>query len=331
MRVLLSLSPPDGTTKYVVQLTQGMPQEVTIEYFSWVRAILGKYDVFHVHWPEFLVRSNRPSRHAVKIILCAFFVVSLAVRRKPVVRTVHNIAPHEGGGRIEKMLLRAIDRLTVVSIRLNPHTQLPSNVTPFTILHGHYVDWFSSREIQERERGRLLNFGLIRPYKGVESLIDVVAGHNDSNLILRVVGKPIGREIRDKIIEKASISDRISLRLAFVQDDELISEIGRSELVILPYKEMHNSGAALLSLSLETPILVPSNPVTESLRAEVGPQWVHTFNKEVTAQDIDAALERTRSADSQCRPNLDGRDWEHLGRQHQEAYGVAVQTKRRLQ
>lgn len=331
MKVLLSLSPPDGTTKYVVQLTEGMPNTVSIKYFSWVGAILGNYDVFHVHWPEFLVRSDNRVRNVAKILLCAIFIASLTVRRKPVVRTVHNIAPHEGGNGLERLLLRAIDNLTVVYIRLNPYTELPSDAISHTILHGHYVDWFSAREIPKKESGRLLNFGLIRPYKGVEALIDVIASHHDQNLTLRVVGKPIGQEIQDQIVSKAALSDQISLRLAFVQDCELIEEIGRSELVVLPYKEMHNSGAAFLALSLATPILVPSNPVTEWLSEEVGSQWVHTFDKEVTAEDIDVVLKKVRSSDPQCRPNLNDRDWESLGRQHEAAYQAAMQMSSRPQ
>ena len=39
VRVLHSLAPPDGTTKYVDQMTVGAPDDVDVSYFSWRRAL----------------------------------------------------------------------------------------------------------------------------------------------------------------------------------------------------------------------------------------------------------------------------------------------------
>ncbi|MBM4496700.1 hypothetical protein GS426_16765 [Rhodococcus hoagii] len=47
--------------------------------------------------------------------------------------------------------------------------------------------------------GRLLNFGLIRPYKGVEELIDIVEKAPTSDVTLRIVGKPMTDELRQTI------------------------------------------------------------------------------------------------------------------------------------
>ena len=39
-----------------------------------------------------------------------------------------------------------------------------------TILHGHYREWYGPSNAPSVP-GRLLCFGLLRPYKGVESLL----------------------------------------------------------------------------------------------------------------------------------------------------------------
>ena len=63
----------------------------------------------------------------------------------------------------------------------------------------------------------------------------------------------------------------------YVTDDVLVREVTASELVVLPFANMTNSGSLLLALSLDRPVLVPSQPMTEQLAAEVGPGWVLTY------------------------------------------------------
>ena len=50
---------------------------------------------------------------------------------------------------------------------------------------------------------------------------------------------------------------------------------------MLPYRHMHNSGAALTALSLDRPVLVPETDVNRDLARETGPGWVVTFAGEL--------------------------------------------------
>ncbi len=67
----------------------------------------------------------------------------------------------------------------------------------------------------------------------------------------------------------------MSSALGFAPDADLVREISMSEMVVLPYRFMHNSGAVLLALSLDRPVLVPDNEVNRLLEIEVGSDWVH--------------------------------------------------------
>ena len=49
--------------------------DVEVQYFSWRTALLGRYDVFHVHWPEVLVRGRTRWRAMARSLL---FVLVLA-------------------------------------------------------------------------------------------------------------------------------------------------------------------------------------------------------------------------------------------------------------
>ena len=98
--------------------------------------------------------------------------------------------------------------------------------------------------------------------------------------------------------------------------------------MVLPYADMHNSGAALLALSLDRPILVPDNDVTAALAAEVGQDWVHRYDGPLRSADVQAALERLQRASS-AGPDLSGRGWQTVGAEHVAAYRRAIDAAQR--
>jgi beta-1,4-mannosyltransferase len=188
-----------------------------------------------------------------------------------------------------------------------------------TILHGHYKDRFKQHRLPERVAGRLLYFGLIRPYKGVESLIETFSRMPDHNLNLRIVGKPYPAQ--GSMVRKACQDDpRISARLEFVDDASLVQEIGQAELVVLPYKEMHNSGALLVALSLGRPVLVPHSTANSLIAEEVGESWLLTYEDKLTEEVLRDALVKARRLAPYGTPDLKDRDWNVVGEAHYRAY-----------
>lgn len=323
--VLLSLAPPDGTTRYVVQLIEGVPPEVTLLFFSWWTALFGRFDVFHVHWPEYLVRGRNPLVRFARSLLFSTLLLRLHLGRKPIVRTAHNLFPHESGGRLEQFLLRACDKQTSLFIRLNRATEMGERENVVTILHGHYKDRFNHHHLPPRIAGRLLYFGLIRPYKGVEDLLAVFLQMTDKGLSLRIVGKPLG-DLGPLVADACRKEPRVTARLEFVADDVLVHEIGQAELVILPYKEMQNSGSLLVALSLGRPVLAPASPSNALIADEVGANWLFTYEGSLTREIIEDALMRSRSSFKGASPDLSGRDWAVVGGAHYRAYQQAVAT-----
>ena len=326
--VLYSLVPPDGRTKYVDQLVNGVPEAVTMRFFSWRAALRGRYDVFHMHWPELTLRGSNPVRRFLRRRAADLFVALLTARRVPMVRTVHNLTPHEQGSRAENRTLARLNRHTDLFIRLNPTTDIPFDALVVTILHGHYRDQFAKHPMPQARPGRILYFGIIRPYKGVSQLMSVFAGIPGGDLDLRIVGSPSTGQ--REIVEAASEKDaRITSRLTFVDDDELVAEIGRAELVVLPYREMHNSGSILVAMSLGRPVLAPSTPANAALSDEVGPGWIIQYDGELTPDVLLNAVEKLRATPpTEARPRLDGRDWKTLGVEHHTAYLHAIAVAR---
>lgn len=327
VRVLHSLAPPDGTTKYVDQMTVGAPEDVEVSYFSWRRALRGGYDVLHLHWPEFLVRGrNRRTRLAKRQAMRALLLLT-RVRGVPVVRTVHNVRPHAEGGAGERRLLATVDRRTTTFILLNPTTPVLPGQDAVTIPHGHYRDRFAAHPRARREDGLVLYFGIIRPRKGVEALIEVFTAGARAHQRLRIVGSPTP-ELRERITSMTAGQSNVTTRLEFVDDDELVREITAATLIVLPYTEMHNSGAALVALSLDRPVLVPRTPSNAALAAEVGEEWVIQYDGPLTDAILTDAIARASAPRAAERPHLDGRDWDEVGRRHRDIYRAALTAAR---
>ncbi|WP_449372188.1 hypothetical protein [Arthrobacter psychrolactophilus] len=73
--VLQSFPEPQATTNpYITMLWNSLTavDELKVITFTWRDALLGHYDVFHIHWPEILVSGRTPLRKAVRQV---FFIV----------------------------------------------------------------------------------------------------------------------------------------------------------------------------------------------------------------------------------------------------------------
>ena len=311
----------DKGNPYTLMLLASMPEGVRAVDFSWARAIAGRYDVLHLHWPELLLRDPVPFRRAVKKILFTVMYVRLMLVRTPIVQTVHNISPHENGSRYERGILAGLERRTRTWIVLNPTSAAISGGEVVEILHGHYREWFAEYALPDTQPGRYLFFGLIRPYKQVVGLVDAYLELHDPATSLRIVGSSSDPAVEHKIDELGDSEPRVSVRFEFVSDEELAREVGLCELVVLPYKEFYNSGAALLALSLGRPVLTPRNPASLALQEEFGPEWVLLFDGELGGAHLKDALAQLRSTPSRASmPDLSRREWPDIGAAHGRLY-----------
>ena len=331
VRVMESVRELRATTNpYIVQLveTLGQRDDTDVLLFSFRRALAGRYDVFHVHWPELLMTSaSTPLRRLARRLLTTAFVARLQVTRTPVVRTWHNLDRPDGLSRWDHRLLDALERRTRHVIRLTDQTAPPLEVPTSTILHAHYRDWFEriepAAEVTPNPR-RALYFGLIKPYKGVEQLLEAVADSPEADLDVRLVGSPADPTLADRVRAAVSADPRISAELSYADDATLAAEIAAAALVVLPYKAMHNSGALLLALSLDTPVLAPDNEVNRRLAEEVGEGWLHLFDGTLTIEDLERALKAVAAGPPPGRPDLSAREWPESAALHAAAFRAAL-------
>jgi beta-1,4-mannosyltransferase len=329
--VLQSFPQPRPTTNpYVVMLRAALEDipGVRVLTFTWRRALTARYDVFHVHWPEILVAGHSPLKALVRQFLFAALLLRLRATRTPLVRTVHNLELPQGISRREVALLRWAERWTALRIRVNETTDLGADTPVETVVHGHYCGWYAAHQRRDRRPGRLTFVGQVRRYKGVDRLVGAFREASDDALSLHVAGRPTSDGLADELRAAAADDPRIVLSLDFLPDAALVAEVTEAELVVLPYREMHNSGGVLAALSLGTPVLVPDNATNRQLAAEVGPGWVHTIAGPLTGAALEGALDRLRAAPPTAPPDLSRRDWDRAGAAHLAAYRRARELVR---
>lgn len=330
-RVMQSFKPPRPTTNpYITMLDRALAAEPSIEHvrFSWRAALFSRVDVLHTHWPEVWLEADSAWKRSVKRGLLRLLLVKLRATNAAIVQTVHNLELPDTDAATRRLLV-ALDRRTDYRILLNATTPVDDPAAAALIPHGHYRDWFSPFPRAARVPRRIGYFGLIRRYKGVETLLDVyeAARSADDSVTLRIGGRPSTPELAAAVTASAERIPGITTTLRFLEDSELVDIATSSQLIVLPYRFMHNSGGALAALSLDRPVLVPGNEVNAALSDEVGSGWVLLYDGELTADRLATALDQTSSLEGS--PDLSRRDWQNVGRAHADVYRAALAAKRR--
>lgn len=325
--VLESFREPRSTTNpYVVQLARSLRAltGVSVLTFRWTTALFGRYDVVHLHWPEILTTGTTPTRAVVNQVRFTLLIARWWLTRTPVVRTVHNLRPHEGASGPARWLLQAVDRLTTVRIHLNEHT--PAGPVPHVVIpHGHYVDWYAPHPVGDALAERVVTIGIVRAYKQVPHLIEVFRSSAPADGTLHVVGAVPDPALADLVEAAAADDPRVELDLRHVDDARFVAEVTAAELVALPYDGLHNSGLVLAALSLGRPVLVPDTTTTRALSAEVGHGWVRMFPAPLDAATLRDAMS-VRIPDR--LPDLSARGWAGAAVAHRAAFDLAVARRR---
>jgi glycosyltransferase involved in cell wall biosynthesis len=114
------------------------------------------------------------------------------------------------------------------------------------------------------------------------------------------------------------------LRLELVDPAATAQLFAACDLVVLPYREILNSGTAMLALSYDRPVLLPDQGATGDLAAAVGPAWVRTYPGVMDPATLVDALAWART---QTRPSvapLDPFEWSAIATATLGAYRRVV-------
>lgn len=109
-------------------------------------------------------------------------------------------------------------------------------------------------ELASVEGPVILCFGLVRPYKGVDVLLDAFRSIEGAELW--VVGRPLGVSVEQLRELAARAGGKVRLVPRFVPDRELPAYFRRADLVVLPHRDAEQSGVLYVALAFGKPVVM---------------------------------------------------------------------------
>ncbi|MEY9215314.1 glycosyltransferase family 4 protein [Thermobifida halotolerans] len=178
-----------------------------------------------VQVPPYLVLRAGCGRHARVVALC------------------HNVLPHERGRADTALMRLLLDRVDTVLTHSPQQRALAERLTRgrhpdvrTAEMPPHLPETGPRRARSAGVRHRLLFFGIVRPYKGVDVLLRALAA-GPPDVSLTVAGEFWGgsRELR-ALAERLGVAHRVRWREGYVPAEELPDLFADCDAVVLPYR-----------------------------------------------------------------------------------------------
>lgn len=280
--------PPQLTQNpYLDDLYGALPAEIRVDRRSprrswWRMCLSSGTRILHLHFFDALVQHPQRLRCVIRAwrwTLLLWFIRLLGVR---IVWTVHNLQPHECFH--PDIAERTCSRVMAVCAALTVHhhatknaiqARFPQIQTPIIVIpHGHQPEPFGpmpTRAAARRalgldpERSVILFLGLIRRYKGLETLIDAMSLLPQTLLI--IAGHPSDKTYLSEIHRRSARSVNISLHPQFLENSLAARYIAAADALVLPYTAVTTSGMLVAAQAAGVTCIVPNVPaLVESVR-----------------------------------------------------------------
>lgn len=237
-------------------------------------------DVIHIHWINDLIAgilwSNNSIFFRIKLAILGLDILISRLRGTSVVWTIHNLVSHESNNQskefsIRRTIVKSCSRVIVHSASakriLEEKYSINLDRKASVIPHGNYDGCYDSpapfplylQKLHETKSDfiTILFFGAIRPYKGIDKLIDAFSSSNRKDIRLVIAGKPNTPELRAALQHASEIDSRIHCFLDFIPDSEVAHFFSISDIVSIPFERTLTSGSAVLAVTMGKPLLLP--------------------------------------------------------------------------
>lgn len=301
---------------------------------------LAQGDIAHIQWLPFAAADRQLLRR---------------LRKGPaaLVHTVHNATPYHGDGRstsIQGMgygaLLQAFDALIVHGAQTSEALLRQGvkadriHVVPHPPMRLAQADAAALAEVPDPRRIRLLFFGTIRPYKGLDLLIDACLALWRSGLDFEVAvaGKPFV-DISGLLasVREAGFGDRLIADLGFLTEERLDAHLRKADILVFPYRHIDSSGAFLSALHYGKAMVASDTGMFPMLPPGYDKKPAVTMAKAGNVPALERALRPLiESADVRAEAGQRAIDlcerlgsWEETARRTTQVYQEAMLLRRR--
>jgi beta-1,4-mannosyltransferase len=326
--VIVSLAPLSlPVNRYVDLFAKAiLEQNYVIREFRWHPMSLWKTNVVILHWPNEFFVTDGIWATAKSIIKLTAMRLSQSLWRTRFIWVAHNAVPHENKKSVPQLtrwFLRSVNGIIFLSTysrdligEMYPESRGRHSLV--TVI-GHYRDAavqpLKPSPIPSGEV-KLISIGLVRPYKNLEALVDAARGLSGIQLLISGMVMDHDRSLGDALLAKTGQTKHITLDLrdSPMDDAKFETTVDSADAVVLPYRNILNSSAALFALSRNRPVLAPNMGSLPELRETVGSDWIYLYDGEFNQGvlvDFLAWMRRTKRG--RVAP-LDAYAWSRIGK-----------------
>ena len=327
--------------RYVGELTGSQTLNLILLPFEVTIGKLQGYSCLHLHW---VFRFSIPligDHCAVRRLMRWYFVGILTLCRAlgvAVIWTAHNVLPHTSvfdNDRLARRQLAARCASVIAhnEATLQELTAMGCEIASSSVIrHGPY----SQRVAHDEKRGvpatsdhfRLVFFGSLLEYKGVQDLLGVLISHElPSTLSCVIAGSCDNPELTGRIIDMARhCRIPLELRLEYLLDDDLIDLLASADVVVLPYRQVTTSGSVIMALGAGCPVIIPESPALSDIPGTSAWRYdgSHSGLAEALLQAASTSAERLAEMSVAARAYVATLSWEDAARATRDVFHDAV-------
>jgi glycosyltransferase involved in cell wall biosynthesis len=174
----------------------------------------------------------------------------------------HNVVEHESAGWKSALTRKVLKQGTRYVVHTREDEANLKRLLPNTTVtvHPHPIyDQFPAAEytLPKRRSLELLFYGFVRPYKGLDVLIEAMGRLKGEDIQLTIAGEfwEGEEEVRARIKE-LGIEEQVDIRAGYHTDTDSAELFARSDVVVLPYHSATGSGVVPLAYHYEKPVIV---------------------------------------------------------------------------
>jgi glycosyltransferase involved in cell wall biosynthesis len=255
-------------------------------------------DVIHFQWLPFPAIDN--------LFLTKFREIA------PLVLTVHDTEPFNNAPSSKLQLLgfqsalRCFDHYIVHTqyskLALEKQLEIPAqriSVIPHGVF-SYYKEIISKMEppsqwAQSVGKKKILFFGVLKPYKGVDVLLRAFAHlpkEISKDAVLQIVGypkMPVG-PLKD-LTQRLGIENQVLWDLRYLEESEVAAYFASSDVVVLPYRRIDQSGVLMIAIAFCIPIIATNvGGIAEIIKNRTHGILVEPDNVKALAQALEYIL-----------------------------------------
>ena len=252
------------------------------KWFPLQRAFATNCDILHLDWPHDWYGGKNAATRFLKrwMYLRALRQKKKLIGKTKLVWTAHNLIAHDSQDKQDEhcmiqSLINQCDGIMVMSQashdQLREQYQVPNTTLIKNVYHGHYADCYPNLcdRTAAREKLKLsddknviVTVGSVRPYKGLEGLIDTLLKFPISNLKWIIAGRSANKEYGNHVTDLVASANRqgcdIEFHNALIPDNDLQYYFNAADACILPFENILNSGSMLMAMSFGCPVIAPA-------------------------------------------------------------------------